>query len=205
MPSYDKSKIDEIARLRDLAISEIKRGFSNSSAGEMIDIETIDSNTIWQISEKAYRYSDKFYFAKLDASPREPHFLDFFLKELCKIQEFEDLVYEFSFSEKLFSVREEISDRHEEEIRLIEEEHEEELGSVEEKHAEELGSVEEKHAEELEVLETFEKWIEEKRYSSSQIDLIKSIFDLREKRLLDVSEFARMLNKVVNTDSDQMN
>ena len=160
----------------------------------MIDIETISSNTIWQISEKAYRYSDKFYFAQLDASPREPHFLDFFLKELCKIQEFEDLVYEFSFSKKLFSVREEISNRHEEKIRLIGEEHEEELRLVEEK-----------HAEELEVLETFEKWIEEKRYSSSQIDSIKSIFDMREKRLLDGSEFARMLNKVVNTDSDQMN
>jgi hypothetical protein len=74
-----------------------------------------------------------------------------------------------------------------------------------EEHEEELRLVEEKHAEELEVLETFEKWIEEKRYSSSQIDSIKSIFDMREKRLLDGSEFARMLNKVVNTDSDQMN
>ena len=172
--------INEIARLQDFAISEIERGCSNSSTGETIKIEEIDRNTMWEVSEKAYQYSNEFYYARVDASEREPHFLEFFLMELSKIQKFGDLLYEFSFSEKLLSVEEEISERHEEEMELIEQRHEKELDE----------------------LHKFQEWIEKRNYSSSQIDSLKSIFEMREKGILEVSELPRIFNKIPNLESD---
>ena len=162
MPTYDKSTIDEIARLRDFAINELKYGSSDSSTEEIIKIEEIDRNTIWEISERSYKYSDKF-------SPREPHFFDFFLKELLKISEFENLVYEASFLNKLILVKE---------------------------------SIEQRHEEELEELEKFEIWLENKEFTSSQIKSLTSVFELREKGLLEVSDLLRILNKVVDLKSD---
>ena len=224
MSSNDKSTIDEIARLRDFAIDQIKCNSFNFSTGEMIKLETIDINSLWEISERAYRYSDKFYYARSDASPREPHFLDYFLKELCKIPEFSDLTYEILFSGKLFSVQEEvesshieqmenISARHEEEIGFIEQRHEEETELIEQKHEEEIELIEQRHEEEIELIEQrhvaeiedfekFKNWIEKRSYSSSQIDSLKSIFDLREKGILEVSELARIFNKILDLKFD---
>lgn len=191
MPTYDKSTIDEIARLRDFAINELKYGSFDSSAEEVINIEGIDRNTIWEISERAYKYTDKFFYSRLDASPREPHFFDFFLKELLKITEFENLVYEASFSNKLISVKEEIETCHLEQME-----------SVGERHEEEIEFIEQRHNAEIEELEKFEIWLENKEFTSSQIKSLTSAFELREKGLLEVSDLLRILYKIVNLKSD---
>ena len=202
MPTYDKSTIDEIARLRDFAINELKYGSSDSSAEEIINIEEIDRNTIWEISERAYKYSDKFFYSRLDASPREPHFFDFFLKELLKITEFENLVYEASFSNKLISVKEEVGTSHLEQMESVGERHEEEMESIEQRHEEEIESIEERHNAEIEELEKFEIWLENKEFTSSQIKSLTSVFELHEKGLLEVSDLLRILNKIVDLKSD---
>jgi hypothetical protein len=196
MTNYDKSTIDEIARLRDFAIDEIKGNSFNFSTGEMIKIEVIDKHLIWKISEKAYKYSDKFYYAKLDASPREPHFFDYFLKELCKIPEFGDMTHEVIFLGKLYSAKNEIESRHIEQMETINEKHEEETISLEEKHSEEIGLIEQRHVVEIEQFEKFQEWIEERSYSPSQLESLKSIFELREKGLLEISELARIFHKM---------
>jgi hypothetical protein len=209
MANYDKSRIYEIARLRDFAIDKIKCNSFNFSTGEMIEIEAIDKNLIWKISEKAYKYSDKFYYAKLDASPREPHFFDYFLKELCKIPEFGDMTHEVIFLGKLYSVKNEfesshieqmetISEKHEEETISLEEKHEEETISLEEKHSEEIELIEQRHVVEIEKFEKFQEWIEERSYSSAQLESLKSIFELREKGLLEISELTRIFHKILN-------
>jgi len=224
MPTYDKSTIDEIARLRDFAINELKYGSSDSTTEEIINIEEIDRNTIWEISERAYRYSDKFYYSRLDASPREPHFFDFFLKELTKLSEFKNLVYEASFSKKLISVREEIEtshieqmenvsetheeekesieQRHEEEKESIEQRHEEEIESIEQKHEGEIESIEQRHEEEIEELEKFEAWIEDKEFTPSQIKYLTSVFELHEEGIIEVSDLLGILNKIHDSKSD---